>query len=162
MAVVLVDAASLGCRRADDKTRAIPPSVAYEPHVRAGGSTPPSGTLDNPLTHNAQAVKDGEKLFSMMNCDGCHGGGALGWVGPNLVDGRWRYGGADGEVYHSIFYGRPRGMPAYGGILSSESIWRIITYLRAQPIPSNVPTESWITGVPVRPTPAREELPDKK
>jgi mono/diheme cytochrome c family protein len=150
-------AASLGCRRADDNTPAIPPAIAYQPHVPAGGSNPPSGKLRNPLTHNAQAVKDGEKLFSMMNCDGCHGGGALGWVGPSLVDGRWRYGGADGEVYHSIFYGRPRGMPAYGGILSSDAIWRIVTYLRAQPLPKNVPTQSWITGVPTRPAPAREE-----
>ncbi|MFL6354160.1 MAG: c-type cytochrome [Bryobacteraceae bacterium] len=158
----LVMAASLGCRRAEDKTRAIPPSIAYESHVRAGGSIPPSGTLGNPLTHNAQAVKDGEKLFSEMNCDGCHGGGALGWVGPSLVDGRWRYGGADGEVYHSIFYGRPRGMPAYGGILSSDAIWRIVTYVRAQPVPKNVPTESWITGVPTRPAPAREETPTSK
>jgi mono/diheme cytochrome c family protein len=98
----------------------------------------------------------------MMNCDGCHGAGALGWVGPSLVDGRWRYGGADGEVYQSIFYGRPRGMPAYGGILSSDAIWKIVTYLRGQPIPKNVPTESWITGVPTRPAPAREQTPGKK
>jgi cytochrome c oxidase cbb3-type subunit III len=162
IAAGLVLAAPLGCHRADDNTRAIPPAIAYEFHVRAGGSNPPSGTLRNPLTHNAQAVKDGEKLFSVMNCDGCHGGGALGWVGPSLVDGRWRYGGADGEVYHSIFYGRPRGMPAYGGILSSDAIWKIVTYLRAQPIPKDVPTESWITGVPTRPAPAREETPGEK
>ena len=78
-----------------------------------------------------------------MNCDGCHGGGATGWVGPSLVDGRWRYGGSDGEIYLSIFYGRPRGMPAYGGILSREPIWKIVTYLRSQPQPGDVPTESW-------------------
>ena len=131
------------------------------PQIRTG-SEPPAGKLDNPLAHNAQAVKDGEKLFGTMNCDGCHGGGALGWVGPSLVDGRWRYGGADGEVYHSIFYGRPRGMPSYGGILSSDAIWRIVTYLRAQPIPKNVPTQSWITGVPTRPAAAREGTPGKK
>jgi cytochrome c5 len=162
IATGLVIAASFGCRRADDHTRTIPPSIAYESHLRAGGTNPPSGKLDNPLTHNAQEVKDGEKLFSMMNCDGCHGAGALGWVGPSLVDGRWRYGGADDEVYQSIFYGRPRGMPAYGGSLSSDAIWKIVTYLRAQPIPKNVPTESWITGVPTRPAPAREQTPGKK
>jgi cytochrome c oxidase cbb3-type subunit III len=161
-AVILVMAASLSCRRADDNISTIPPAIAYEPHVRAGRSNPASGKLNNPLTRTAQAVKDGEKLFSMMNCDGCHGGGALGWVGPSLVDGRWRYGGADGEIYHSIFYGRPRGMPAYGGILSSDAIWKIVTYLRAQPIPKNVPTQSWITGVPTRPAPAREETPATK
>jgi mono/diheme cytochrome c family protein len=158
----LLVAASLDCRRADNNTHAIPPAIAYERHVRAGGSKPPSSELRNPLAHNAQAVKDGEKLFSMMNCDGCHGAGALGWEGPSLVDGRWRYGGADGEVYHSIFYGRPRGMPAYGGILSSDAIWKVVIYLRAQPIPKNVPTQSWATGVPTRPAPAREQTPATK
>jgi len=146
----------LGCNQAD-RTRAIPPAIADESHLRAGGFEPHAGKLSNPFTHNAQAVKDGEKLFSTMNCDGCHGGGALGWVGPSLVDGRWRYGGSDGEVYQSIFYGRPRGMPAYGGMLPSDAIWRIVTYLRDQPIPASVPTESWIEGVPARPTSARGE-----
>jgi len=75
-----------------------------------------------------------------MNCDGCHGGGALGWVGPSLVDGRWRYGGADEEIFHSIFYGRPKGMPAYGGLLGSEGVWMIVTYLKSQPVPNVVPT----------------------
>ena len=112
-------------------------------HVNAGGTPPPAGTLQNPLASDARAATDGAKLFVTMNCDGCHGGGALGWVGPSLVDGRWRYGGEDGEIFHSVFYGRPRGMPAYGGILSRDAIWRIVTYLRAQPVPSAVPTESW-------------------
>jgi cytochrome c oxidase cbb3-type subunit 3 len=152
---------SLGCRRADDM-RPIPPAIAYESYPRAGGSDPPAGRLANLLTSDSQMIKDGEKLFSAMNCDGCHGVGGLGWVGPSLVDGRWRYGGADGEVYHSIFYGRPRGMPAYGGILPSYAIWRIITYLRAQPIPRNVPTQSWTTATPTRPKPARAETPGQK
>jgi cytochrome c oxidase cbb3-type subunit 3 len=65
-------------------------------------------------------------------------------VGPSLVDGRWRYGGADGEIFSSIYYGRPRGMPAYGGILTRDVIWRLVTYIQAQPVPNNVPTQSWI------------------
>jgi mono/diheme cytochrome c family protein len=77
-----------------------------------------------------------------MNCEGCHGG-AVGFQGPSLVDGRWRYGGSDGAVFTSIFYGRPRGMPAYGGILSTSGVWKIVTYLRAQPAPKNVPTQVW-------------------
>jgi cytochrome c oxidase cbb3-type subunit 3 len=78
-----------------------------------------------------------------MNCDGCHGGGAVGFVGPSLVDGRWRYGGEDGALFHSIFYGRPRGMPAYGGILSDTTIWQLVTYVRSQPLPGVVPTAAW-------------------
>src|SRR4051794_13516253 len=127
----------LGCQRANDP-RPNPPSIAYQSYLRAGGFDPPSGKLANPLTRNSQVVENGEKLFSAMNCDGCHGAGALGWVGPSLVDGRWRYGGNDGELYQSIFYGRPRGMPAYGGLLTADAIWRIISYLRAQPIPTDV------------------------
>lgn len=79
-----------------------------------------------------------------MNCDGCHGGGGTGWAGPSLVDGRWRYGGSDGALFQSIYYGRPRGMPAYGGIMSPGAIWKVIAYIQAQPVPATVPTQSWI------------------
>jgi cytochrome c oxidase cbb3-type subunit 3 len=78
-----------------------------------------------------------------MNCDGCHGGGAVGWVGPSLADGRWRYGGADDEIYQSIYYGRPKGMPAFGGVLPPDAIWMLVTYLQSLPVPAGVPTQSW-------------------
>jgi len=78
-----------------------------------------------------------------MNCDGCHGGGAVGFVGPSLVDGRWRYGGDDGALFHSIYYGRPHGMPAYGGILPDTTVWQLISYMRSQPVPGVVPTMVW-------------------
>src|SRR5207302_11083432 len=48
---------------------------------------------------------------------GCHGGAASGFIGPDLADGRWRYGGSDAEVFSSIYYGRPKGTPAFGGVL---------------------------------------------
>ena len=117
--------------------------MRYPDHVAAGGNQPPASDLKNPLPLDSANSADGLKVFSAMNCDGCHGGGALGWVGPSLVDGRWRYGGTDGALYQSIFYGRPRGMPAYGGIMSPGAIWKVVAYLRAQPIPADVPTERW-------------------
>ncbi|MBI4420667.1 MAG: c-type cytochrome [Gemmatimonadetes bacterium] len=120
-----------------------PPSVRHDAHVFAGGVAPAGGSLENPFPTDSRSVAAGGQLFTTMNCDGCHGGGAVGSVGPSLIDGRWRYGGADGEVFHSIYYGRPRGMPAYGGILSPDAIWKIVTYLRAQPVPKTVPTETW-------------------
>jgi len=161
LATEILIVGSLSCRRANDP-RPIPPAIAYQSYLRAGGLDPPAGKLANPLTGNPQLTRNGEQLFSAMNCDGCHGAGALGWVGPSLVDGRWRYGGTDGEVYQSIFYGRPRGMPAYGGVLSSDAIWRIVSYLRAQPIPTDVPTQSWIATTPARPAPAREQTHNRK
>ena len=131
------------CGRSDSRGSSTPPSVRYPNHVAAGGSQPPSGDITTPLKNDSTDATDGSKIFSQMNCDGCHGGGALGWVGPSLVDGRWRYGGTDGALFQSMFYGRPRGMPAYGGIMSPGAIWKVIAYLRAQPIPAAVPTERW-------------------
>lgn len=121
----------------------VPGSVRYPNHVAAGGNQPPATDIKNPLTSDSTTVADGGTIFSAMNCDGCHGGGATGWVGPSLVDGRWRYGSTDGALYQSIFYGRPRGMPAYGGVMSPGTIWKVVTYIRAQQPPADVPTERW-------------------
>jgi cytochrome c oxidase cbb3-type subunit III len=123
--------------------RTAPPSVSYEDIPSAGTLPPPAGTLANPFSADPGAIEQGQMLFAAMNCDGCHGGGAVGFVGPSLIDGRWRYGGEDGALFHSIFYGRPHGMPAYGGLLNEATVWQLITYLRSQPVPGVVPTMAW-------------------
>ena len=120
-----------------------PPAVAYEAHIAAGGIAPTGGMLRNPHAGDAAVAKRGAQLFAAMNCDGCHGGQGGGWVGPNLGDGRWRYGGADAEVFSSIYYGRPKGMPAFGGVLGADGVWTLVTYIRSLPVPDDVPTESW-------------------
>jgi cytochrome c len=95
-----------------------------------------------------------------MNCDGCHGGGATGWEGPSLVDGRWRYGGSDEEVFQSIFYGRPKGMPAYGGVLGSDGVWMIVSYLKSQAQPAVVPTTNYEDlAKPAVQEPVKEQSP---
>jgi cytochrome c oxidase cbb3-type subunit III len=120
-----------------------PPAIAYEAHVAAGGLVPLGGTLHNPHAGDAAVAKSGAMLFTAMNCDGCHGPDASGFVGPNLGDGRWRYGGADAEVFMSIYYGRPKGMPAYGGALGADGVWTLVTYLRSLTVPENLPTQSF-------------------
>ena len=120
-----------------------PPSVRYDQHLFAGGAAPRGASLSNPFGKEPRSAAEGEKLFSAMNCDGCHGGGAVGWVGPSLIDGRWRYGEADAAVFQSIYYGRPQGMPAFGGMLSSDLIWKLVSYLRSLPPPKAVPTQAW-------------------
>ena len=121
---------------------AVPAAIQYEAHVSAGGLPPPGGQLRNPHEGDAAVAKNGALLFTAMNCDGCHGGDGAGWVGPNLADGRWRYGGADNEIFTSIFYGRPKGMPAFGGALGAEGVWSLVTYLKSLPV-ANEATESW-------------------
>ncbi|HZP87018.1 MAG TPA: c-type cytochrome, partial [Burkholderiales bacterium] len=120
-----------------------PPAIRYESHISAGGQVPPGADLTNPHKGEKDAATNGGQLFVQMNCNGCHGDDAAGAVGPNLSDGRWRYGGADGEIFRSIYYGRPQGMPAFGGMLPPDAIWRLVTYLRSLPPPANVPTESF-------------------
>ena len=111
--------------------------------VATGCAQPNGGGRANPLAASPAAATQGEKLFASMNCDGCHGGGAIGFAAPSLVDGRWRYGGEDSIVFRSIAGGRPRGMPAFGSLLDDRTIWQLVTYLRSQPVPSAVPTQAW-------------------
>jgi cytochrome c oxidase cbb3-type subunit 3 len=120
-----------------------PAAIAYPSHIAAGGVVPNGATLTNPYAGDTAAVTAGAALFTAMNCDGCHGGGATGWVGPSLADGRWRYGGAAGEIFSSIYYGRRQGMPAFGGIMPAAGIWKVVTYLQSLEPPNDVPTESW-------------------
>ena len=122
---------------------ALPPAVRYEAHLAAGGVLPGGGVLRNPHAGDPVVAQSGAQLFVAMNCDGCHGAGGLGFTAPDLADGRWRYGGADAEVFSSIYYGRPKGMPAFGGALGTEGVWTLVTYLRSLPIPADVATESW-------------------
>jgi cytochrome c oxidase cbb3-type subunit 3 len=137
----------LACARKNEPAAAAPtapPAVHYEAHVQAGGAPPPGGSFSNPHMGDAAVAKQGALVFTSMNCDGCHGGDASGFIGPNLGDGRWRYGGADAEVFNSIYYGRPKGMPAFGGMLGTEGVWMLVTYLKSLPLPDDVPTESWV------------------
>ena len=124
--------------------RIAPPAVIYGQHIPVGGNLPPGDTLKNPFKGDSASADEGGKLFGSFNCDGCHAGGAVGFVGPSLADGRWRYGGTDGEIYTSIFYGRPKGMPAWGGTLPANAIWKLVTYLQTlQPAKDTISTTSW-------------------
>ena len=122
---------------------AAPAGIRYEANVPAGGQAPPAMEIKKPGEFTPDRAKAGEGLFASMNCDGCHGGGAVGSVGPSLVDGRWRYGGADEEIFSSIYFGRPKGMLAYGGVLGTDGVWMIVAYLKSQSPPSVVPTTSY-------------------
>jgi cytochrome c len=146
------------------KGQATGPEVKAADRIPAGGVYPAANALSakRPAKLDPDA---GATLFGSMNCDGCHGGGAIGWVGPSLVDGRWRYGGTDEDIFTSIYYGRPKGMPAYGGVIGTDGVWTLVAYIKAQAVPQVVPTTSWLPGgnatatppAPTPPGPAAEE-----
>ncbi len=143
--VVLTLAAACRGARSDSARvpQGAPLAISYPAHIAAGGAAPRGATLTNPYAGDSASATAGAALFTAMNCDGCHGSGATGWVGPSLADGRWRYGGEPDEIYSSIYYGRRYGMPAFGGLMPSTGIWKLVTYLQSLQPPNDVPTESW-------------------
>ncbi|MEW5929031.1 MAG: c-type cytochrome [Gemmatimonadota bacterium] len=86
--------------------------------------------IANPYEGDRRAERDGELLFTQMNCVGCHGYHASGGMGPNLTDTHWRYGGTPAEIFLSVWEGRPKGMPAYGRMLPEGQVWKLVAYLR--------------------------------
>ncbi len=87
--------------------------------------------LRNPYEGDKGAIACGGKLFVAYNCVDCHGADGSGWTGPAFADGRWHFGGSPGEVFESIYEGRPDGMPQWGGRISNEQIWMLTAYVRS-------------------------------
>jgi cytochrome c oxidase cbb3-type subunit 3 len=85
------------------------------------------------LADSAQAREAGHTLFVKMTCAGCHTYTGKGWMGPDLTDSYWRFGGAPEDIYRSIYEGRPQGMPAWGKALSPNEIWQLVLYIRTLP-----------------------------
>lgn len=96
-----------------------------------GSSTASAGeeALRNPYAGDTAAIAFGAKIFD-EKCAECHGDGT-GLSGPDLTDDKWFYGGSDTEVFTSIRNGRPGGMPSWSGELSSDQIWKILTFIRS-------------------------------
>src|SRR5207237_6758768 len=100
-------------------------------------------SLTTPFDGSSQRAAEGGKLFINYTCLDCHGAEGSGAMGPSLQDSRWHFGGTNGEVFQSIYEGRPDGMPAWGGRISDEDIWRLVTYVRGLSNGHEVATENF-------------------
>jgi len=87
--------------------------------------------VTNPYERNKDAITTGAKLFIAYNCLDCHGAEGSGAMGPSFQDGRWHFGGTAGEVFESIYQGRPDGMPSWGGRITNDQIWMLTAYVRS-------------------------------
>ena len=87
--------------------------------------------VTNPYEGDSRAITVGGQLFVGYNCMDCHGADGSGAMGPSFQDGRWHFGGSPGEVFESIYQGRPDGMPAWGGRISNDQIWMLTAYVRS-------------------------------
>ena len=118
--------------------------VEHPDHIQPGlGSHGRWAALTNPYEGNAQRTAEGSKLFVAYNCLDCHGAEGSGAMGPSLQDGRWHFGGTPGEVFQSIYEGRPDGMPAWGGRITDDEIWRLVAYVRTLANGHSVTTENF-------------------
>ena len=87
--------------------------------------------VTNPYEGDKHAVSVGGQLFVGYNCLDCHGAEGSGAMGPSFQDGRWHFGGSAGEVFESIYQGRPDGMPAWGRRITNDQIWMLTAYVRS-------------------------------
>jgi cytochrome c oxidase cbb3-type subunit 3 len=123
-----------GCKREERGFRVQPPAadkltVASMSDLHpGGGATPPPSK--NAYEESAYAISEGQKLYTTMNCAGCHfhGGGG---IGPPLMDNEWIYGSDPQQIFASIVEGRPNGMPAFRGKITDYQVWQIAAYVRS-------------------------------
>jgi cytochrome c oxidase cbb3-type subunit III len=130
------------CEREERGFRVEPPSAQPADAVRltdfVPAGTPPStrplalsiAAVKNDYGHNAYAMTEGQRFYMQYNCSGCHANGG-GGMGPPLMDDEWLYGSRPEQVYASIVQGRPNGMPAWGGRLPEEHVWKLVAFVRS-------------------------------
>src|SRR5215218_9987213 len=91
--LLLTAAASTACKREEREARPEPVAERAEGEIvmsgiYPGGEVPPR-TSDYPhYDENAYAVSEGKRLYSRLNCVGCHSHGG-GGMGPPLMDDTW-------------------------------------------------------------------------
>ncbi|WNO52698.1 c-type cytochrome [Stakelama saccharophila] len=120
----------------------------------APGSTQPAVTTDpraDQYYDNAEAVATGKRLYHQFNCVGCHSNGG-GGMGPNLMDDVWIYGGRLTQIHQTLVEGRPNGMPAWGGRIPDDQLWKIAAYVRSMSLPATLAAQHG-------PTPSQNPAP---
>lgn len=94
-------------------------------------------TSKNPLQGNAEAIRNGARLYN-ARCADCHGVDAKGVRGPDLTI-LWSAGAADDRLFQTIRRGSPgTEMPATN--IPDPEIWALLAYLRS--LETTVPIES--------------------
>jgi mono/diheme cytochrome c family protein len=100
----------------------------------AAEAAPDADESANPLANDPQAAQRGEAVFG-QRCQQCHNTRGKGGKCPQLVRGAWGPGGANSDLtmFRVIAGGRPgTEMGGFGGSLSSDEIWQVVAFLRAE------------------------------
>jgi len=134
LAALLAGVAGLtACDREKRDFQTIPPGASDETLVRTSAlhagppvPEPTAGTYQD----NAWAIGEGQRLYTQMNCAGCHSPGGGGGIGPALTDDEWIYGSDPENIFDTIVKGRPHGMPSYRGRMGNSEVWKLVAYVR--------------------------------
>jgi len=93
----------------------------------------------NPFAGDAKAAETGLGMFRVY-CGSCHGKLAKGGRAPDLTRGSFHHGNTDADLFRVIASGIPGSeMRAYSDRVSTENIWRMITFLRSSNHPEPAP-----------------------
>jgi cytochrome c oxidase cbb3-type subunit 3 len=112
----------------------VPENPFARPSMLYAGEQPMVGKEFDPALpgyrETAYAVSEGQTLYNMFNCVGCHakGGGAM---GPAFIDKTWLYGSTPRDIATSIIAGRPNGMPSFRGKLVPAQLYALVAYIRS-------------------------------
>jgi cytochrome c oxidase cbb3-type subunit 3 len=143
-------ATNLPGQAAGQSTAAAGPSATSPEWIRVpesnliAGAVPLRPKIENPMANDPGSVHRGMQYFVEFNCVGCHAPNAGGGMGPALSEGIFLFGTDPANVYLVIAHGAPRGMPAWGGLLSDQLIWDLVSYVKSI---SNAPSEQWGTTI---------------
>ena len=123
------------CEREERNFQGVPLGAASpEPVVQQSRLEPGPQTrgvsIASPYDDNAYNTAQGKRLYSQMNCVGCHAHGG-GGIGPPLMDDQWIYGSAPENIFQTIVQGRPNGMPSFGGKIPTNQVWELVAYVRS-------------------------------
>ncbi len=124
----------VACKREERGFRVAPPA-ADKIQVKSLSDLAPAGAsapvqVTNGYEENAYATSEGQKLFTAMNCVGCHAHGG-GGMGPPLMDNKWIYGSQPQQIFGTIVEGRPNGMPSFRGKIPDHQVWQLVAYVRS-------------------------------
>jgi aldose sugar dehydrogenase len=80
-----------------------------------------------------ESVRNEQQIFQQL-CANCHGDNLQGTAAAgSLVDGIWKFGGAEKAIFFSIKKGHPEaGMPAWEGALTDKQIKRLVDFIVRQ------------------------------